>query len=98
MDSILNSPDSMSILSLIDNLLLTPEPPGSQLAVRVGYNNNIVGNGSSAVNQFGITSGLSYYHKSGAYLDVAGYYTSEYKPSYYLTVASVGYLTSVTDS
>ncbi|HZY81051.1 MAG TPA: hypothetical protein VFE50_16120 [Cyclobacteriaceae bacterium] len=95
MDSILNSADSLSILDLIDSVLLATEPLGSQLAVRVGYNNNIVGNGSSSVRQFGLNAGASYYHKTGAYLDVSGYYTNQYEPAYYLTIGAIGYLTSI---
>lgn len=95
MDSILNSADSLSILDLIDGVLLAAEPPGSQLAIRAGYNNNIVGNGATSVTQFGLNTGVSYYDKSGAYLDVSGYYSNEYEPSYYLTVGAVGYLTSI---
>jgi len=95
MDSILNSPDSLSILDLIDSVLLAADPVGSQLALRAGYNNNIVGNGASSVSQFGLNTGLSYYHKSGLYLDATGYYSNQYKPSYYLTVGAVGYLTPI---
>lgn len=95
MDSILNSPDSLSILDLIDSVLLAADPLGSQLALRVGYNNNIVGNGASSVRQFGLNAGLSYYDKSGLYLDATGYYSNQYDPSYYLTVGAVGYLTPV---
>jgi hypothetical protein len=95
MDSILNSGDSLSILDLIDSVLLAADPVGSQLALRAGYNNNIVGNGSSSVSQFGLNTGLSYYHKSGVYLDATGYYSNQYKPSYYLTVGALGYLTPI---
>jgi hypothetical protein len=95
MDSILNSPDSLSILDLIDSVLLAADPLGSQLAIRAGYNNNIVGNGSSSVTQFGLNTGLSYYHKSGLYFDASGYYSNEYRPSYYLTVGAIGYLTPI---
>jgi hypothetical protein len=92
MDSILNSPDSTSILDLIDSILLAPASLGSQLAVRTGYNNNIIANGSSSFRQYGLTLGSAYYHKSGAYVDVSSYYSNQYKPSVYLTVAAAGYL------
>lgn len=92
MDSILNSADSLSILDLIDSIMLAPPDGGSQLAVRAGYNNNIVANGSSSFSQYGLTGGLSYYHKSGAYADVSSYYSEEFKPSVYLTVGALGYL------
>jgi len=95
LDSILNSADSTSILDLIDSILLAPPAAGSQLAVRVGYNNNIVANGTSSISQYGLTAGAAYYHKTGAYVDVTSYYSQEFKPSLYLTVGAVGYLNSI---
>ncbi len=93
MDSILNSSDSTSILDLIDSILLAPSAKlNSQLAIRAGYNNNIVANGASSISQYGLTAGAAYYHKSGAFLDVSSYYSDQYKPSVYLTVGAVGYL------
>jgi hypothetical protein len=92
LDSILNSSDSLSILDLIDSVLLAPADLTSQIAVRFGYNNNIVANGSSSITQFGLNTGVSYYHKSGAYLDASTYYSDEYRPSVYLTVGAIGYL------
>lgn len=93
LDSILNSPDSTSILDLIDQILNAPPAElGSQMAIRAGYNNNIIANGSSSIHQYGLTAGAAYYHKSGAYLDLSSYYSEEFKPSVYLTVAAAGYL------
>lgn len=94
LDSLLNSPDSLSILGLLDSLLLM-EPIRSQFAVRLGYNSNV--NTSSrtlSINKYGLSPGISYYHKSGAYADLATYWSQEYEPSIYLTVPSVGYLTA----
>jgi len=69
----------------------------SQLAVRLGYNSNA---GSAertfGFSQFGLSPGLSYYHKSGAYLDASGYWSSEYDPKYYLTILSGGYMGAFT--
>jgi hypothetical protein len=93
LDSILNSGDSTSILDLIDSILLAPPVElNSQIAIRAGYNNNIVANGASSISQYGLTAGAAYYHKSGAYLDVSSYYSNSYKPSLYLTVGAIGYL------
>lgn len=93
LDSILNSPDSLSILALIDSILLAPDVKlTSQIAVRAGYANNIVANGTSSIRQYGLNLGASFYHKSGAYADVSSYYSEEFKPSVYLTVGAVGYL------
>jgi hypothetical protein len=47
-------------------------------------------------NQFGLAPGLSYYHKTGLYADLTGYWSDEYDPSYYLTVATLGYMNSPT--
>lgn len=92
LDSILNSSDSTSILALIDSILLAPAEEYSQIAARVGYNNNIIANGTSSISQYGLNAGAAYYHKSGAYVDVTSYYSNEFKPSLYLTVGAVGYL------
>lgn len=92
LDSILNSPDSLSILGLLDSLLLLP-PEKNQLAVRVGYNSNVVGDTRTLnINKFGLSPGLSFYHRSGAFADLASYWSKEYNPRLYLTMASVGYL------
>lgn len=96
LDSLLNSADSLSILDLIDSVILaTPVPLSSQLAVRVGYNNNVVSSSTPGINQFGFNGGLSYYHKSGAYLDASTYYSNQYDPAWYLTVAVAGYLATI---
>jgi len=95
LDSILNSKDSTSILDLIDSILLAPPVElNSQIAIRAGYNNNIVANGSSSFSQYGLTAGAAFYHKSGAYLDASSYYSNSFNPSLYLTVGAVGYLNS----
>ena len=86
--------DSLSIFNMIDSLLQTTELPGkSQLAARLGYNSNAASNNRSlGINQFGLSPGLSYYHKSGAYIDASGYWSSEFDPNYYLTILSAGYI------
>lgn len=92
LDSILNSPDSLSILSLIDGILQLPEER-SQIAVRVGYNSNVTSSGRTLnINKFGLSPGASFYHKSGAYADVATYWSQEYNPELYLTMGSLGYV------
>ncbi len=69
---------------------------GSTLVARLGYNSNVVANNISfGFNQFGISPGISYYHKSGLYLDVTAYWSQEYLRSFYLTVPSVGFLKSI---
>ncbi|MBX2900395.1 MAG: hypothetical protein KF775_12135 [Cyclobacteriaceae bacterium] len=93
LDSILASGDP-GFLALIDSLINLPQPKvKSQLAMRLGYNSNVVAASRTlGFNQFGLAPGVSYYHKSGAYVDYTGYWSNEYNPNYYLSVASGGYL------
>ncbi|MEM8895300.1 MAG: hypothetical protein AAGC88_12030, partial [Bacteroidota bacterium] len=88
----LESMDSLSLLSLIDNLL-SYEPIKSTLNVRLGYNGQVTTAGRDfGVNQYGLSPGVSYYHKSGVYGDLSAFWNSEFDPQYHLTVATVGYL------
>jgi hypothetical protein len=76
---------------MIDSLLLTQ--PGSQLALRVGYNSNVLSAGRTlGIENFGLSPGISYYHTSGLYADVSGFWSKDFKPAYYLTTVSVGYM------
>lgn len=98
LSQVLSAEDSLAIFDLIDSMLLAdPSLFGikekSQMAVRLGYNSNITAdNRTFNISQFGLAPGVSYYHKSGAYVDATTYWSNEYKPSFYLTVASAGYL------
>ena len=68
----------------------------SQIAVRLGYNSNIVATGRTlGINQFGLSPGVSYYHKTGLYADASTYWSQEYTPDFYLSVLSGGYLKTV---
>lgn len=97
-DTVLTLEDSLSIFHMIDSLLLLPEVnETSQLLVRMGYNSNIVSaERTLGLSQFGLSPGVSYYHKSGLYADYSGYWSKEYDPDYYLSVFSAGYLYSPT--
>lgn len=96
LDSLLNSSDSLSVLGLIDSLL-SMEPLRSQVALRLGYSSNVNAAARSlSINKFGLSPGVSYYHKSGAYADASAYWSQEYDPSVYLAVASAGYLGAFT--
>lgn len=97
-DDFFGASDSLSIFQLIDSLLETSgrQETGSSLAVRAGYNSNVVSSGRPfGFDQFGLSSGVSYYHKTGFYLDATGYWSQQYDPNYYLTIASVGFFNSV---
>ncbi|MBS1486285.1 MAG: hypothetical protein JST43_01755 [Bacteroidetes bacterium] len=91
-------PDSLSIFELIDSLINTPitGETGSSIVARLGYNSNIMSvNSGFAVNQFGLSPGVTYYHKSGLYVDAATYWSAEYSPSIFLSIPSLGYMKSI---
>lgn len=88
--------DSLSIFNLIDSLIQGIENK-SMMALRLGYNSNANSSARTlGISQFGLTTGASYYHKSGAYIDASGYWSSEFDPSYYLTLLSAGYIGAIT--
>lgn len=92
-NALFSSGDSLSIFNLIDSLLQLDDALGSQLALRVSYNSNVLSAGRTlGIKNFGLAPGISYYHKSGLYADLAGYWSKDFDPSYYLTVASFGYM------
>jgi hypothetical protein len=96
LDSIFSAADSLSIFTMIDSLLNNKSTLNSSLVVRAGFNTNIVSAGRTiGVNQYGATGGASYYHKTGLYADVTAYWSEEYNPSLYVTIASVGYLKAI---
>lgn len=86
--------DSLSIFSLIDSLLeLQEQEESSQLALRLSYNSNVLSAGRTlGIENFGLSPGLSYFHKSGFYADVSGFWSKDFDPSYYLTILSGGYM------
>lgn len=90
--------DSLQFFSFMDSLINLSVPTlRSQMFVRLGYNSNVVSASRTlGFNQFGLAPGLSYYHKTGLYADLTGYWSDEYDPSYYLTVATLGYMNSPT--
>jgi hypothetical protein len=91
--NIFSSDDSLSIFMLIDSLLAIEAATGSQLAIRTSYNSNVLLAGRTlGIQNFGLAPGVSYYHKTGLYADVAAYWSQDFIPSYYLTIASLGYM------
>ena len=92
-DPALSSEDSLSIFTLIDSLLNMDVQLPSQLALRVGYNSNVLSAGRTlGIKNFGLSPGISYYHKTGLYADVSSFWSNDFEPSYYLTLASIGYM------
>jgi hypothetical protein len=96
-DSLLTLQDSLYIFNMIDSML-SAEPEikeTSQMALRLAYNSNITSTGRTiGIDKFGLSAGASYFHKSGLYADASGYWSKEYDPDYYLTIASAGYMIS----
>lgn len=89
------TPDSLSIFELVDSLLmqLEQEEEASQLAIRLSYNSNVLSAGRTlGIENFGLSPGLSYFNRSGLYADLTSFWSKDFDPSYYLTVASIGYM------
>ena len=94
LDNFFTHQDSLEIFELIDSLLrMDPVKETSQMAIRLGYNSNVIAdNRTLNISQFGLAPGISYYHKTGIYADYTAYWSQEYNPNLYLSVASTGYL------
>jgi hypothetical protein len=91
-ESALSFEDSLEVFKLFDSLL-SIQDAGSQLAIRVGYNSNVLSAGRTlGIENFGLAPGVSYYHSSGLYADISGFWSKDFKPSYYLTTVSAGYM------
>jgi hypothetical protein len=87
--------DSITILDLIDSLIST-DFRYSSLVLRMGYISDIVNAGRDfGINQYGFSAGMSYYHKSGLFSDITGYWNSDMEPKYNPTIVSLGYLGSI---
>ncbi len=89
--------DSLTLIDLIDSLLLE-DYRYSSLAVRSSYISDITNAGRDfGFNQYGFSAGLSYYHKSGLYGDLTGYWNSDLEPNYNPTIINAGYMGSLFD-
>jgi len=86
--------DSLSIFLLLDSLL-SMEVAYSSLNLSVGFNSRVTTAGRDfGTDQFGINPRIAYYHKSGVFADMAGFWNSDFEPEYNLTTFSVGYLST----
>ncbi|MEO1050700.1 MAG: hypothetical protein AAFX87_08735 [Bacteroidota bacterium] len=83
--------DSLELIALIDSLIALEDLRYSELNVRFGYVSSVVNAGRELIKQYGFTPGVSYYHNSGAFVDLAGFWNSESNPHYNLTVLTLGY-------
>lgn len=87
--------DSLTLLDLIDSLLST-DFRYSSLICRVGYISDIMNAGRDfGINQYGFSGGFSYYHKTGFFGDVTGYWNSDMEPEYNPTIVNLGYMGNI---
>ncbi len=93
LDALIAEMDSISIFNLIDSTLAAgTSNPYSELNIRAAYSSNVAVAGRNyGINQHGFSPGLSFYHKSGLFGDLTGYWNSAYEPSYNVTMLSFGY-------
>jgi|GEM_PF-671527 len=85
--------DTLHIFQLIDSLIALESLRASQFSIHLGYISEVSNAGRTLdVKQYGFNPGISYFHKSGIYADVTGYWNSDLDPHYDLTVISLGYI------
>lgn len=88
--------DSLSIFNLLDSVLLLGSVQKSELNLRYGFTSSVTSAGRDYnIQQKGHSWGASYFHKSGTYLDLSGYWSSDLMPSYNPTILSLGYLNTL---
>jgi len=88
--------DSLSFFDLIDSLL-NVDFRFSTLSLRAGYTSSILNAGRDyGFSMYGFSTGVSYYHKTGLFIDALAYWNSEIDPNYYLNTFSAGYIGSIT--
>ena len=84
--------DSLDIFDLIDSLLVA-DLNFSQLSLRMGYTSNITYAGRNfGIEQHGFGAGASYYHSTGLFADVSGFWNSDIEPNYNPTITTFGFM------
>ena len=84
--------NSSSLMSILEDIL-NEDYLKSQLILRAGYTSNITNAGRNfGIQQYGLNAGIAFYHKSGLFADVSGYYNSDQDPKYNTTITSAGYM------
>lgn len=82
--------DTTSFFALLDSVLNLKVP--SLLSLYTNYTSNVLYSGRDYdIGQYGITSGVSFFHRSGIYADFSGNYLSEVTPKYNSTNVTLGY-------
>jgi len=90
--------DSLSIFNLIESVMNLEASPESELNLHLGYTSSVTSAGRDFdINQRGYSPGISYYHKSGIYADLSGYWNSDVEPNYNPTILSFGYLNTLNE-
>ena len=85
--------DTLAIFQLIDSLIELESIRTSQFSLHIGYISEVSNAGRTLdLKQYGFNPGISYFHKSGLYADVTGFWNSDLDPHYDLTLVSVGYI------
>jgi len=85
--------DTLQLFQLIDSLLEMEQLRSSQFALHLGYISEVSNAGRTLdVKQYGFNPGISYFHKSGLYADITGYWNSDLDPHYDLTVTTIGFI------
>ena len=85
--------DTLGLFQLLDSLIHMESLRASQFSLHLGYISEVSNAGRTLdVKQYGFNPGISYFHKSGIYADVTGYWNSDLDPHYDLTVVSMGFI------
>lgn len=85
--------DSLSIFNLLDSVLLLGITQKSEFNLRYGFTSSVTSAGRDYnIQQKGHSWGASYFHRSGVYTDLSGYWNSDIIPAYNPTILSIGYL------
>jgi hypothetical protein len=92
LDSIFGAEQVPDLFKLADSILAMDSAKISTLNIRSGYVSRVVSSGRTfGFNQFGLVPAATFYHHSGFYGGVTGYFSSEFEPQYYLTDLTAGY-------
>jgi hypothetical protein len=84
--------DSASLFGFLDSLIALPTPK-SEMSARLGYSSSRLSAGRDFnQQQKGITTGLSYYHKSGFYSDFSTFFDGQYSPAAYQSILHGGFM------
>lgn len=84
--------DSLSIFSFLDSLLNATELK-SEIGIRLGYTSSRLTAGRDFnTQQKGFSPGISYFHKSGAYVDFTSFFDNQSDPALNQSTLHAGYL------